>query len=276
MYRRSRLALASRSLDGAKIDSLCMEAIQEIVQHWILNLAVEMARNIADFVPYVESLSLNVPPVPGVTPSQYCESFLALLDRGRIKCFEIAGNEGEKREVDRSLVESVIAARLQLPHVTSKRCVGMMGPVGSSRPNLEWEMTTAGGEQWERPAQPNWERYVSACFGFSSEEGSSETGDAWSTSLDTLMLEIGWCSEFNRVDVDRQSLNLAVLHDYPITYWKVLPVVYHLSFSCRSVGREQRDLRSEAKWFRDWWISRCAWHKEPWSVQGWPDAQGDA
>lgn len=246
-----------------------MEPNQEIVQHWILNLAIEGRRKLSDFVPYVEDLYLNVPPVPGATPHYYGEAFLALFDAGLICCFLDKDDEERRISADRSLVESVLAARLQLPQVTSRTRLRAPGPVGSSSPDLIWELSPAGGGEWERLAQPNWERYVHALFGLAA-------GHAWSASLDSLMIEIGWCSELNHEEVDRRSLRLEVLHNYPIVYWKVLPVVYHAKFLCRSVTGEQTELLERSKWFRDWWISRRTWYKEPWTRPNWPAVQSSA
>ena len=256
---------------GAKTDLLSMEPNQEIVRHWILSLAIEGSRKLSDFVPYVDCLYLNVHSVPGAAPHHYVEAFLALFDAGLINCFRDEDDEHGKIKANHSVVESVLTARLRLPQVTSKRRLRMPGPVGPAGPDLRWELTTAGGEDWERLAQPNWERYVFALFGPQSDEKSPMAGDAWSASLDSLMVEIGWCGEFNGEEVDRQSLAVEFLHNHLITYWKVLPNVYHATFS--SVRHEESNLRAESKWFRDWWISRRTWYKKPWTLSTWPAAQ---
>ncbi len=241
-----------------------MEPNEVIVRHWILNLAVEGARMLSDFVPSVEELHLNLQAVPGATPYDYGEAFLTLYDAGHINCFRDAEAEYSQTKANRSVVESVIQARLQIPHVTSRRS-RIPGPVGQVRPDLRWELSTSGGEEWERFAQPDWERYVFALFGPQPSEESQMEGDAWSASLDSLMIQIGWCNEFNNLEIDRQSIELEILHNHPITYWKVIPVVYHATFLCRSTK-----IRTKPEWFRDWWLSRRKWYKEPWSLSIWP------
>jgi hypothetical protein len=250
-----------------------MEPNQEIVRHWILCLAIEGSRKLSDFVPYVECLHLNVHPVPGATADHYGEAFLTLFDAGLIYCFRDGDDEPGNVGASRSVVESVLAARLQLPQVTSRTGHRMPGPVGPASPDLRWKLTTAGGAEWERLAQPNWERYVFALFDPPSGERAPKAGDAWSANLDSLMVEIGWCGEFNHEEVDRRSLALEVLHNHPIAYWKVLPVVYHATFLCRSAEPEQTDLREGSKWFRDWWVSRRTWYKKPWTLPTWPASQ---
>jgi hypothetical protein len=246
-----------------------MEANQEILRHWILSLAIEGSRELSDFVPYVETLYLNVHPVPGAAPHHYAEAFLALFDAGSICCFCKEYGDHGKIKANRSVVESVLEARLQLPQVTSKIHLRMTGPIGSASPDLRWEITDGGGEEWERLAQPNWERYVFVLFDLPAQDGLTKAGDAWSASLDSLMVELGWCGEFNHEEVDRKSIAVEILRDYPIAYWKVLPVVYHATFLCRSVEPQEGDLRTTSEWFHEWWVSRRRWHKAPWELPGW-------
>lgn len=251
-----------------------MEPNQELVRHWILSLAIEGSRKLSDFVPYVECLYLNVHSVPTAAPHHYGDAFLGLFDAGLIYCFRDEDDEHGKIQVNRSVVESVLAARLQLPQVTSKtRLSRIPGPIGPASPDLKWELTTAGGEEWERLAQPNWERYVFALFDLPPDERSPKAGDAWSASRDSLMLEIGWCGEFNDQEVDPRSLSLELLHNHSIAYWKVLPIVYHATFVCGSVRAGETDLWAESQWFRNWRISRRAWYKEPWTLPNWPATQ---
>lgn len=155
-----------------------MEPNQEIVRHWILSLAIEGTRQLSDFVPYVECLHLNVHPVPGAAPHQYGEAFLALFDAGLISCFGDEDDEHGKIRADRTIVETVLAASLRLPQVTRRTRFRMPGPVGPASPDLRWELTTAGGEEWERLAQPNWERYVFVQFDLPSDTRSPKGGDA--------------------------------------------------------------------------------------------------
>ena len=261
----------------ARPDRFSMEPNREIVRHWILNLAIEGSRKISDFVPHVFGEHLNVLPVSGAAPHHYSDAFFSLFDEGLVHCFRDEDDEQGKIAVDRAFVESVLNARLRFPQVTSRRRLRVPGPVGSANPDLEWRLTSVGGKEWERLAQPNWERFVFMLFAPLSAEGSAKGGDAWSANLDSLMTELGWCREFNGEEVDRQSLRVEVLRDYPIVYWRTLPIVYHATFLSKW-GRDETDfLRNpRADWFRDWWISRRAWYREPWALPAWPTTKNDA
>jgi hypothetical protein len=163
-----------------------MEPSHEIVCQWILSLAIECARKVSDFVPYVDGLALNVRPVPGAGPDHYSKAFLALFDAGLIDCFTHSSDDRARISASRTEIDSVLAARLRLPMVTSKMRLGMHGPIGSVDPDLWWELTETGGNEWERLAEPSWDRYVFFLFGLLLDENSPKAGDAWSASLDSL------------------------------------------------------------------------------------------
>jgi hypothetical protein len=244
-----------------------MSTTNAIARYWILNLAIEFPRRLSNFVPSVEEEHLNVRKIPGFAATDYVATFLELFDSSSIRLRPSLNDEEGEIAVGRSELESILEARLQLPPVTSKikgpgRVRHSLSTDGS--PNLGWELTQAGGAEWEALAQPNWERYVDICT-------DHQSGEAWSSHLDSLMTELGWCRELRCVEIDRKTLSLDVLHDHAITYWKVLPIVYHATF--RSIWTEYWWLGkgTEApKWFRDWWISRSHWYKEPWMLPDWP------
>jgi hypothetical protein len=247
-----------------------MTASREIIQHWILNTAIEFRRRLSDFVPFVESESLNVNELPGATPNEYAAAFLALLDNGFIQAYpaEIDDHQEDTANMDRSAVETILEQRLRLPRVTSRvrvRANQPKPPSKPSAPDLRWRMTVLGGDAWERLARPDWNRYVST-------ETDDQRGDIWSANRDLLMAELGWYRELTSAKVNRDSVRIEVVDNHPITYWKVLPLVYHAAFSCTSdADASPMDL---PEWFRDWWISQNQWYKEPWELPGWPISVG--
>lgn len=252
MIESDQMRAVSRPSLLARPDQFSMGPSREIVRHWILDLAITGSRKVSDFVPYVESEHLNVLPVSGAAPNHYSDAFVSLFDEGLIHCFRDEDDEQGNSPVDSAVLESVLKARLQFPQVTSRVRLRVPGPVNSAKPDLEWRPTSVGGKEWERLAQPNWERFVFMLFDPPSAEGLVKGADAWSANLDFLMAELGWCREFNGEEVDRQSLRVEVLHDYPIVYWKTLPVVYHATFLSKWGRDETEFLRDrEAKWFRD-------------------------
>jgi hypothetical protein len=247
-----------------------MHPSQELIQHWILNIAIEFHLKLSDFIPFVESEFLNVKEVPRATLDDYATAFLALLDAGFVCAYpvETAVGEEDRAKVGRSQVEAVLEKRLQLPRVTGRIRVGVDRhklPGRPPVPDLRWRMTSLGGEAWERLAKPDWNRYVSTLT-------DDQFGDTWSANRDLLMAELGWYRELNSMKVDRGTVRVELLHDHPIMYWKVLSLVYHAAFSCTP----DADARPTdwPKWFRDWWLSRNQWHKDPWELPSWPTTDG--
>ena len=248
-----------------------MPASQELIQHWILNTAIEFPGRLSDFVPFVESEFLNVGEVPGATPDEHAAAFHTLLDTGLVQAFAIRNGDESETLLDRQTVEAIIQERLHLPHVSSRRRLGTKQPRPSiSAPDLRWKMTALGGDAWERLAQPDWNRYALTLTDIPPTDPL--TGEIWSASRDLLMANLGWYRELNEATVVRDTIRVEALHNHPITYWKVLPLVYHASFSCTdfflSCGPTE-----QPEWFQQWWRSLDQWYKKPWEVPGWPTAE---
>ena len=250
-----------------------MPARREIVQHWILNIAIEFGRKLSDFLPFVQSERLNVHGVPSATPEDYAEGVLALFDSGSIRLYSDSVDEGGQIEANRSILESVLGQRLELP----RREINL-NPVGQSRrrssrviaeggSDLRWELTPSGGKRWERRAQPDWSRYLAIL----TDCGS---GEAWSADRDFLLAELGWGRELDGLEIDRNSIRLEILHDHAITYWKTLPIVYHAAFASGWAESPwlHADRAKAPDWFHDWWASRSNWYKQPWELPTWPKA----
>jgi hypothetical protein len=238
-----------------------------IVEHWILNLAIEGARKLSDFLPFVESLYLNVREVPDCNAEEYAEGVLALFDAGLVRLYFDIGEDGEI-EPDRALVEAVIRRRLQLPRVGRIPLTRTPRPpreIRPAEPDLMMKLTASGGRAWERLAEPDWNRYVQTLT-------DDESGEAWSGNRDMLMSELGWYQELTSATIDRNTIRLEALHDYNVTYWKLLPVVFRATFACTwSEGLwGAKGYSGEPKWFREWWESSSNWYKQPWELPNWP------
>ncbi len=244
-----------------------MPVIPKTVEHWILNLAIEGARKLSDFLPFVESLYLNVPEVPDCNAEEYAEAVLALLDAGFVRLyFDIV--EGGEIEPDRALVEAVIRRRLQLPPVGRIPLTKAPRPpreIRPAEPDLTMKLTESGGKAWERQAEPDWNRYVQTLT-------DDKSGEAWSGNRDMLIAELGWYQELTSATIDRNTILFEVLQNYSVTYWKFLPVVYRATFSCKysEAYWQGKGHINEPKWFRDWWTSRSTWYKKPWDLPDWP------
>jgi hypothetical protein len=250
------------------LTDLSMTTTSAITRHWILNLARECRGRISDVVPFVEELHLNVRKVPGVTAEDYATVLLDLFDSGAIR---VRSRDEEGSLAKRSDLEAVLHARLQLPPVSRMTFLRKKKPptdppaIIRDAPDLGWELTSQGGEEWESLALPDWNHFATIL-------SDPESGEMWSSNFDLLMAELGWSRELNGVEIDRSSLNLELLHDYAITYWKNLPVVHHASFKCRWGEHGLSTDRPEPEWFQKWWRSRHEWYTAPWMLPGWPAA----
>lgn len=233
-----------------------------MIQHWILNIAIESRRKLSAFIPVVNELHLNVPGVPEATPSDYAFAFVRLLDTGLVQVSPIEDSV-DQATVGRATVEAVLEKRLQLHEETGDICPGTGGLRLLSRPpDLRWGITTCGGNAWEKLAEPDWNRYVKTLTDW-------ESGEIWSASHDLLMAALGWYGELNDVMVDRQSIRIEAVQNHPIVYWKVLPLVYHATFSC-TPSESDRTPTDQPAWFREWWRSLDQWYTKPWELSGWP------
>lgn len=261
----------NRRLVGRSSSLSFMYATNAITRQWILNLAIEFPRRVSHIVPFVDELRLNAPNVPQATPNDYVAALLDLFDSGSIRLRSASNNGQGEVATDRSDLESVLKTRMLLPPGPRMPTWVKRGhdPLADTRaiPDSVYELSQRGGEEWETRAEPAWENYVEILSG-------EESGEGWSANLDSLMVELGWCRELNGVDIDRKTLAIEVLRGHPITYWKTLPTVYHATFRNAWVedhwpGKGPLEL----KWFRDWWVSRSQWHKRPWELPDWPDAE---
>lgn len=244
-----------------------MPATPKVVEHWILNLVIEGERKLSDFLPFVESLYLNVQEVPDCSAEEYAEGVLALFDAGLVRMYFDIG-EDEEFDPDRALVEAIVRRRLQLPRVGRvplTKARRLPREIRPAEPDLMMKLTASGGRAWEALAEPDWSRYVQTLTG-------DESGEAWSGNRDMLIAELGWYEELTSATIDRNTIRLEALHDYPVTYWKLLPVVFRASFACTWSERMWGGKRypGEPKWFREWWESRSDWYKQPWELPNWP------
>lgn len=247
-----------------------MTIISAITRHWILNLAWECRREISDVIPFVEEMHLNVSKVPGVTANDYAAALLDLFNSGAIK---VRFKDEDGSLANRSDLEAALHTRLLLPPISGRRTHRRDGPpilppaVIRDAPDLAWELSPLGAEEWESLAQPDWNRFATVL-------SDPESGEMWSANLDLLMSELGWSRELNGIDIDKATLSLQVLRDFAITYWKVLPVVHHASFKCNWIEhRWTVEGTPDPEWFRMRRTSRFDWYTKPWMLSGWPAAK---
>jgi hypothetical protein len=217
--------------------------------------------------------------IPSCEPEDYAKSLIQLFDSGLIT-FEsdaseddVSSRDGLSRLINRiaRLVED--KERLEELRATSRK-----GVLRLARQNVRFRLTEAGGQQWERLAEPNWDHYFGQLTSCDSENGTDkEDGELISQNLNLLMAVLGWFQETDSGQVDLNSIEVQKLDNYPILYWKRLPSVYRITFNflkadARWNGSGPAWLR-EPEWYREWWNSRDKWYKRPWDLPVWPSAQ---
>src|SRR5207249_1289788 len=131
------------------------------------------------------------------------------------------------------------------------------------------QLTALGGEAWERLAEPDWGKFISASSTPSTPQCEEWTGDLVSADRDLLIAYMGWYPEVREEQIKLETIRWQTHSDFEILYWKRLPFVYHASFQSASAEARWNSYR-EPQWFRDWWVSTSCWYKKPWELPNWP------
>jgi hypothetical protein len=244
---------------------------EEITKQWLLTTAIDFPCRLGHIFPAVEGLALNMKDVPGCGPEDYSKGLLALLDAGMIRFSSkvpthyVDTRAGVCNILDRllSLNESDPSARIVR---YLRRGAAKPAEVIVRDPALyvTFELTASGGEAWEKHAEPDWAHF----FG---ELSDYEKGELISADLTLIMARMGWFPELADQKIQTKTINVEVLLDHQVLYWKRLPRVYRATFSCeQSDPRWENGHNLEPKWFRDWRHATTTWYKHPWELTGWP------
>jgi hypothetical protein len=233
---------------------------RRLVEHWLLNTAIEFPRSINLILPHVAVESLNVKPVPGCGAADYAKSIADLFSAGLIRIdSDLPAHDFTDREGILRVLEEI--QQMGRPAIVRS----------AHRETLKrkffFELTAKGGAEWERRARPEWENFY-------SESSDGRTGDAVSPNLTLLMARLGWFAELNGQRIHRDTIELEEHQDYQVLYWTRLPHVYRALFCCEPGGglwgREDGTRAHEPKWFTNWWHATNRWYTEPWELAGWP------
>lgn len=237
-----------------------------MIKHWLLNLAIECPVWLGHLLPAVECEALNVKPVPGCDARGYARNLMELTDSGMVVfSSEVPGDD----VANRSGVERILDRFLKLARDDSTR-----RQESSPRPMYErnripgmqvtFKLTPSGGAAWERMADPDWAHILIVSVG-------AESGDLFSPDRDLMMAYMGWYSEIEAQPIRLTTINWQTHSDFPILYWKAIPLVYQASFALGPAGSptEPKSFRSP-QWLREWYTSAITWHKQPWDLPSWP------
>ena len=252
------------------MENTALLSADEMLKHWLLNLAIEYPVWLGQLFPAVASQSLNVKPVPRCDAQDYARGLIKLFDSGMITMSsEVPGDDVESEPgisciLDRFLELSNSDPRFHrdgcpLPTYARNRIPGMQ---------VSFKLSVLGGEAWEKVAEPDWKRFISVST-YGATEGQSETGEVISEARDLVIAYMGWYPEVNREQIQLDTIRWQTHLDFEILYWKRLPFVYDASF--QTVPAESRwNGYREPQWFWDWWASTCSWYKKPWELPNWP------
>jgi len=244
----------------------------QLIEHWLLNLAVEHPVSLGLLFPEAEVQGLNVRPVPGCSSEDYARSLFDLFVAERIELDsefpedDVRSRSGVSTLLDRfrrlSREDSIVRHLIPRDRPSS-------GSTGQHhhRRRVHFQLTARGGEAWEKTAEPDWRRFVCVST-YSAPNGKSATGELISADRDLLLAYMGWYPEVNREQIQLDTIKWQTHTDFEILYWKRLPFVYHASFQVRPAEARWNGYR-EPEWFRDWWFSTSSWHKEPSQLPNW-------
>lgn len=236
-----------------------MRPITEIAKHWMLNLAVHYPMPLGLVLPAVNSLALNVRPIPQFAPEDYARCLLELVDSSLINL----RSDDDLPLTDRSSIVNIIDQFLRHPIINrDDEDPRQMPRRVLPKVTLNLSLSPLGGDAWEQKAKPDWQRLVTLSV-------ADIEGELMSANLDKLIAYLGWCNETIGRNIRRETIDIKALSDHNILYWKRLPVVYHSSFEMHP--HQESDGREAPGWFQDWETSTSlAWCTQPWELPEWP------
>lgn len=230
----------------------------EVIRHWLLNLAVEFGRRLTLIFPTVHEQALNVNAVPGCTSEDYARNLLALFEAEMIT---LSSELSDDDVTTRSGVSRVLNRLVALP-----KGFQQVGYSGEPKRKLRldpgcrvyFKLTASGGEAWETAARPDWSRFL-------MERSDFEVADFYSVNRDLLTAYMGWYADINEARILPETVEWDSRKDSEIVYWKKVPIVHHAF--CRL---EVKPPANTPKWLWDWYCSATRWHRDPWDLPDWP------
>jgi hypothetical protein len=243
-----------------------METTQRevLIDHWLLNMGVEHPVSLRLILPSIEDEALNVKPIPHCDSKDYSDGLTRLFEEGKIEITpELSGNQAAKMAGLSNILQRLLALPREQRAVKPLRRGSPLSssPTNAAIERVQFQLTAIGGEAWERIARPDWTRVL-------TESRDTTSGELFSPNADLLMAYIGWYPELHGEEVKLGTVTWQTHSNFRILYWKALPLVQHASFTLQPSGH--RWPATEPKWFQNWWISACSWHKKPWELLEWP------
>jgi hypothetical protein len=230
----------------------------QIVKHWLLNLAIECSIPLRVLFPF-RWPTRNAREIPNVPAEEIARSVLELFDSRMISVSSYADESSVPSRCDlSSILDRFVALSHDLEKSSDPRTESLNHVRSNQDLQLSFELTTEGGETWERLAKPDWSRFV-------MERSDFEIADFYSVNRDLLTAYMGWYTEMNEARILPATVEWNSRKDSEIVYWKKMPLVHHAF--CRL---EVKSAAEVPKWLWDWYVSATAWYTDPWELPDWP------
>lgn len=245
-------------------------ANEELIRHWLLNIAIEFPRALDLLFPSIDAEALNVREIPGAEPRDYASCLADLADdrligfASTVPGYDLGSASGISEVLARSLRgEDRSAAR----RLRRDRRGSAKPALDSDEPqhSVTYSLTSLGGEAWEYVAKPKWGDFV-------YELVDEDSGEVISPNPNLLMARMGWFSELNKKQIIRSTISVQRRLDFQALYWKNLPEVYQARFLLERAPatRSTTEVRLEHQWFEEWRRDVLRWYAKPWELSSWP------
>jgi hypothetical protein len=184
----------------------------EVLRHWLLNLAVESHVRLVRLFPEVEEEGLNARKIPGCKAYDYVEGLQQLFDLGMIRFT----SESLRDQVEtRSSVTQVLERLLKLADdksIPSNKWMKSHERYRTPGMQVDFKLTEEGGAAWEETAEPNWGRFISVGT-YGATGSQSEAGELISADRDLVVAYMGWYPEVNGEQIPSFLPFLLALHN---------------------------------------------------------------
>jgi len=227
-----------------------------VLQHWLLNLAVDFAVPLKFLPPVLdgddrEPHALNVKSLRGISLCEGVAHLVELAENGLIAFTRVGGLE--------TLAPPTVLPLLKNP---------------AAEREISFELTDDGGRAWERASGPRWHDMADGSAVVISEAAQLYQWKwTWfSQDREQLMAVLGWYPMLQNEQIDLTTVKWELHAEYQVKYWKRLSNVHVVSFRSYSHSESMPAWRRgvEPEWFTDWRNSRDNWYRKPWNMEGWP------
>ena len=260
----------------------------ELLRYWLLTSAIDHPVELACFFPKFEWGPLNMRDLPGCTANDYVRELLELFDRQWIEFSSLIEEYDLKTRFGViQMLDLFNDFSEQNPDALLYRRGSRSHPDPRSvhRPDLivDFQLTEAGGNAWEKIAKPNWKKFLEE---YTNLEGEGEelrpsSAELASQDLNLVIAHLGWFrDEWTESIVygpQFESIKLQFHEEYQALYWKRLSSVYKATFALMPVSHlwpkgpnGEPHWYQEPKWFKDWRNTSREWFTEPWNLPDWP------